>query len=106
MPQTKQAVKALRQSQKRAEYNLKIREDLKTLLKKTRKAIDAKDAKVKEMLVQAQKSIDKAAQKKVIKKNSASRKLARLMVYYKKSLETKPAENSDTRVEKDQSSKN
>ncbi len=86
MPNTKQAKKELRKGLKRAEYNLKIREDLKTLIKKTRKAIDDKIAKdkIEEMLKQAQKSVDKAVQKGMLKKNTAARKLSRLMAYYKK----------------------
>ncbi|HDQ22902.1 MAG TPA: 30S ribosomal protein S20 [Candidatus Uhrbacteria bacterium] len=86
MPIKKQSKKALRQSIKRAEYNLKIKQDLKTLIKKIRQAIDAKQAKdkIEEMLKQAQKSLDKAAQKKIIKKNTGARRMSRLMAYYKK----------------------
>ena len=86
MPITKKGKRALRKSSKKAVYNLKIREDLKTLLKKTRKAIEAKESKdkIEEMLKQAQKSIDKAVQKGIIKENTGSRRISRLMVYYKK----------------------
>ncbi len=86
MPNTKQAKKDLRKSAKRAEYNLQIKQDLKTLLKKTRKAIDTKLAKdkIEEMLKQVQKSVDKAVQKGVLKKNTGARKLSRMMAYYKK----------------------
>lgn len=83
MPQTKQAKKYLRKSDKKATYNLKIKQDLKTLIKKTRQAIEAKDSKATEMLKQVQKSIDKAVQKGIIKKNTGSRKLSRLMKYHK-----------------------
>ncbi|MBD3359740.1 MAG: 30S ribosomal protein S20 [Candidatus Buchananbacteria bacterium] len=85
MPQTKQAKKELRKSQEKADYNLKIKQDLKTLIKKTRKAIENKEGKVEEMLKQVQKSIDKAVQKGVIKKNTGGRKLSRLLSAYKKS---------------------
>jgi len=86
MPIKNSAKKALRKSQKIAEYNLKIKEDIKTLLKKSKKAVDAKESKdkIEEMLKKAQKDIDKAVQKGVIKKNTGSRKLSRLMQYYKK----------------------
>lgn len=86
MPIKQQAKKALRQNLKRAEYNLKIREDLKTLLKKARKAIDAKKDKeeIEKLLHQAQMSIDKAVQKSVLKKNNGARKLSRLMAYFHK----------------------
>jgi small subunit ribosomal protein S20 len=86
MPIKHAAKKYLRKSRKRALINLKVREDIKTLIKQTRKAIDAKQPKEKilELLKKAQKSIDKAAQKGVIKKNTAGRKLSRLIKYYKK----------------------
>ncbi len=86
MPIKKKSKKALKKSKKREAYNLKIREDLKTLLKKIRKAIEAKESKdkIEEMLKQAQKNIDKAVQKGVIKKNTGRRRLSRLMAYYKK----------------------
>lgn len=97
MPITNQAKKALRQSKKKHEYNLKIKQDLKTLLKKTRQAIDAKDAKVDQLLKQVQKSIDKAVQKSVIKKNTGTRTLSRLMAYYKKSSQpVKEEQKNDT----------
>jgi small subunit ribosomal protein S20 len=79
MPNTAQAQKALRKDAKKAERNLKIKQDLKTLIKKTKQAIEAKDAKVVEMIKQVQVSIDKAVQKGVIKKNTGSRKLSRVM---------------------------
>ena len=69
-----------------AERNLKVREDLKTLMKKVRQAIDKKEAKdkIEPLIKQAQKSLDKAAQKNVMKKNAAARKLSRLVKYYQK----------------------
>lgn len=85
MPQTNQAKKELRKSAKRSEFNLAIKQDLKTLIKKTRKAIENKESKVEEMLKQVQKSVDKAVQKGVIKANTGSRKLSRLYTAYKKS---------------------
>ncbi len=94
MPITQQAKKALRKSLKKAEMNLKIKQDLKTLIKKTKQAIDLKDAKVLELLKQVQKSIDNAVQKGKIKKNTGSRKLSRVMAYYKKS--TMPVKQKET----------
>ena len=86
MPNLVNAKKALRKSQKRAKKNLSRRADLKTLMKKTRKAIDAKEKDVQEKIRLAQKSLDKAVQKKIIKKNAAIRKLQRLAAAYKKAL--------------------
>jgi len=88
MPQTKQAEKALRQDTKRHEKNRIIKVALKTTLKKTRQAITA--GKVEETaLRKALKDIDKAAQKKIIKKNTASRKKSRLMKNFNKSKTSK-----------------
>jgi small subunit ribosomal protein S20 len=90
MPIKQQSKKALRQTKRHAERNMKVREDLKTLMKKVRQAIDKKEAKDKiaPLIIQVQKSLDKAAQKNVMKKNTAARKLSRLVKYYQKSLAT------------------
>jgi len=86
MPIKQKSIEALRKSKRHLVRNTKIRGDLKTLLKKIRKDIDSKKpAKDIETLIkQAQKAIDKAAQKGIIKKNTAGRKLSRLVKYYKK----------------------
>jgi small subunit ribosomal protein S20 len=86
MPIKEQSKKALRQMKHHAERNMKVREDLKTLMKKVRQSIDKKEAKdkVEPLIKQVQKSLDKAAQKNVMKKNTAARKLSRLVRYYKK----------------------
>ena len=69
MPIKKSAIKALRQDKKRAEYNKKIKSDLVALIRKVNKAVEKKDkAKAQDWLKQVIKKIDKAAQKKVIKK--------------------------------------
>lgn len=86
MPIKEQSKKSLRQTKRHAERNMKVREDIKTLLKKIRKAVDANEPKDKidTMLKQAQKSLDKAAQKNVMKKNTVARKLSRVIKYTKK----------------------
>lgn len=86
MPIKQQSKKALRQAQRHALRNLKVREDIKTLLKKARQAIDKKEAKDKiaALIKQAQKALDKASQKNVFKKNTAARKLSRLIKYQQK----------------------
>lgn len=78
MPNIKSAKKALRQSVKRQAYNKKIKDNVKNLIKKGRKAIEAKDEKAKEIVAQAIKALDKATQKGVIKKNTGTRKKSRL----------------------------
>lgn len=80
MPQKKSAAKALRQSKKLAAHNKAIKDNIKTLIKKTKKAIEAKENdKALELVKSAIKAIDKATQKKIIKKNTGARKKSRLM---------------------------
>lgn len=78
MPNTKSAKKELRKNIKRKAINNKLKNNLKSLIKKTRKAIVAKDAKASELFTQAIKAFDKAAKKGLIKKNTSSRNKSRL----------------------------
>jgi small subunit ribosomal protein S20 len=78
MPNIKSAKKELRKSVKRNAHNKKIKDELKDVVKKTKKSIEAKDKDAKEMLAKALKALDKAAQKKLIKKNTRDRKKSRL----------------------------
>ena len=78
MPNTKSAKKELRKSIKLKIRNKKIKDNIKALIKKSRKAIDAKDSQAKEFVEQTLKAIDKAAQKGIIKKNTRDRKKSRL----------------------------
>jgi len=74
------AAKAIRKSAKNHAFNLKVKGEFKDLLKEARKLIVAKKEKEAAKAVQAAcKSLDKAARKKVIKKNTASRLKSRLM---------------------------
>jgi len=86
MPNRKASIKDLRKSAKRQEFNKKISDNLKQLLKKSIKAIEAKDAKAKELLAAALKAIDKAAQKGILKPNTRNRKKSRLTKKFNKSL--------------------
>ncbi len=80
MPIKKAAFKALRQSKKRAARNKKIKEELKMLLKKSRKLIEAKKIdEAKEAVKNAVKMFDRAVTKGIIKRNTAARKKSRLM---------------------------
>jgi len=78
MPKLQSGKKELRKSEKRKIHNQKIKENLKDAVKNTKRSIEAKDAKAKELLAQALKALDKAAQKKIIKKNTRDRKKSRL----------------------------
>lgn len=78
MPNLKSAKKELRKSKKRNAFNTAIEDNLKKLLKNSRKAIETKDAKTKDLVKQTLKALDKAAQKGIIKKNNRDRKKSRL----------------------------
>ncbi len=89
MPQTRQAKKALRKSEKKGERNKVIRSTVKTLAKKTRQAIEKKEANAEELIKDTIKKIDKAIQKGIIKKNTGSRKKSRLMKSFNKTQKAK-----------------
>lgn len=78
MPNKKSAKKELRKSIKREVANLKVKNVMKTAVKKSLKKVVAADKSVKEDLAQVMKVVDKAAKKGVIKKGAAARKKSRL----------------------------
>ena len=68
MPNSESAKKELRKSKKRQARNKRTESNLKDLIKKSRKAIEAKDASAKELVAKTLCALDKAAGKGVIKK--------------------------------------
>ena len=83
---TKSAKKAIKSSSKKAVFNLRRKRTLKTLTRNIDKEIKGGEiSKVKERLPQIQKAIDKAAKSGVIKKNTASRKISRIVTKIKNS---------------------
>lgn len=79
MPITKSAKKALRQNIKRRAGNLAYKNKMKKLLKEARKLVlEKKIEEAKKLLPQVYKILDKSAKVGVIKKNTASRKKARI----------------------------
>ena len=72
MPIIKSAKKAARQAKKRTEHNVKIKKSIKAALKSFKKDPSA------ENLAKVQSEYDKAAKKDLIKKNTASRRKAKL----------------------------
>jgi len=78
MPNTASAKRELRKSIKRNARNAKIENKLKGLIKTSRRAIEAKDAKAKELLAQTLKALDKAAKQGLIKNNTRDRNKSRL----------------------------
>ena len=84
MPITKSAKKALRQSIKRHQKNLKKKEAIKNIIKKVKKLISqGKIEEAKTLLPQAYKTIDKAT-KSFLHKRTAARKKSRLIVLFNK----------------------
>lgn len=79
MPIKKSAIKALRQNKTRALRNLKVKRNIKDLVKQSVKLIEAKESAAQQKVKEAIKSIDKAVQNKVLKKNTGARKKSRLM---------------------------
>jgi len=93
MANIESAIKEQRKTKKRTIANRKVKSNVKELIKNSRKEIAASassdfgelsrtaDAKGKtaDLVRQACKALDKAAQKGVIKKNAAARKKSRLM---------------------------
>lgn len=78
MPITQSAKKAVRGSLRKKGYNDRIRRSMKDIIKKIEKIAKTDKAEAAKMLSSAFQTIDKAAQKGVIKKNNAARKKARL----------------------------
>jgi len=79
MPIKKSAKKALRQTKKRTERNKSVKANIEWLKHQFLKSISAKDKeKSQEFYAKLQKFLDKAAQKGVLKKNTASRNKSRL----------------------------
>ena len=78
MPNTASAKKELRKSIKRRARNKKIKDNLKDLIKKSRKAIETKNSQAKELVAKTLKALDKAAKQGVIKKNTRDRNKSRL----------------------------
>lgn len=79
MPNKASAKKALRQSEKRALQNEQTKRTYLYAVKQTRKAVEeGKKTDAQGWLAKAQKALAKAAQKGIIKPNTASRNTSRL----------------------------
>jgi small subunit ribosomal protein S20 len=79
MPNTKSAIKAMRQNVKRRIVNLEILSKIKKAEKAVRKNVTAGNLdEAKKALQEAFASLDKAAKKNVIHANNASRNKSRL----------------------------
>jgi small subunit ribosomal protein S20 len=79
MANTKSAQKAVRKIERRTAVNKSRRSQMRTYVRKVEEAIAAKDAKgAAEALRGAEPLVARAAQKGILHKNTASRKISRL----------------------------
>lgn len=85
MPIKNSAKKYMRATASRTTSNKIVKGAVKSVTKKTRESLKADDLKTaQEYLKKAQKALDKAVQKKIIKKNTAARKKSRLNALVRK----------------------
>ena len=79
MPHRHCALKQLRKDKKRRLHNLKIKQDLKKVIKKFQALLKSSDLdKAKALLSKINSKLDKAAKKRVIHPNKARRLISRL----------------------------
>ncbi|MFL2667029.1 MAG: 30S ribosomal protein S20 [Burkholderiales bacterium] len=79
MPNIASAKKRARQTDTRNAHNASLRSELRTMIKKVRKAVDAGDKGVATTTYKsAQSKIDSIADKKIIHKNKAARQKSKL----------------------------
>lgn len=79
MPIKKSAKKYMRVTARKTEKNKKIKGAFRSAIKSTLEAVSEGNVKkAQEFLKKSIKSLDKASQKKVIKKNTAARRKSRL----------------------------
>jgi len=90
MPIKDNAKKYMKVTAKKTERNKVVKGVLKGAIKATREAVASGDLKTaKEMYARAQKALDKAAEKNIMKKNTVARKKSRLNAAIKKAAESK-----------------
>ena len=79
MANTAQARKRARQSEKTRQHNASLKSQLRSAIRKVRKAVAAGDKAAARLEFQAQQAvIDRIADKKVVHKNTAARNKTRL----------------------------
>ncbi len=79
MPNTKSAIKAMRQSIRRRVRNIRSKDKFKAAVKEVRKLIEAgKKSEAMEAMKKAMSTLDKAVKTNVIHKNKSSRLKSRL----------------------------
>ena len=79
MPNIKSVIKDVKKSRERRLRNLATRSRIKTMVKKTKAAIEAKSEDVATVLSQTVSIVDRAAKRGIVHPNAASRRKSRLM---------------------------
>jgi small subunit ribosomal protein S20 len=79
MPIKKSAAKAAKQAVKKRAVNVEFKDLMKSAVKAVKKAVETKADNIADLVVEAQKRIDKASKRNIITKQSASRKKSTLM---------------------------
>ncbi|NLG89469.1 MAG: 30S ribosomal protein S20 [Clostridiaceae bacterium] len=82
MPNIKSSIKRVRKARAKTAQNKARRSELKTVIRNFNKALVSNSENKEELLKIAIKKLDKAASKKLIHKNKASRKKSQLMKAY------------------------
>jgi len=78
MPQRKSAKKELKKNKKRRQQNLRVKQQIKSAVKKLKKALGAKEPTLRQQaLKEIYKIFDKSAGKGIIHPNKAARKKGR-----------------------------
>lgn len=79
MPNIKSVVKDVKRSAELRLRNVATKSQIKTLVKKTRIAAEAKDETAAALMVETISVVDRAAKRGIIHKNAAARRKSRLM---------------------------
>ncbi|MFI5240370.1 MAG: 30S ribosomal protein S20 [Candidatus Saccharimonadia bacterium] len=101
MPIIKSAIKRARQTTKRRSHNLKVRAAIKADMHVAMSAIaTGESTTITEALKAAQSEIDRAVKKGTLHRNTASRKLSRLVLAGNKVVAVKPVKEPKVKAEK------
>ena len=79
MPNIKSVIKDVKKSRERRARNLDTKSKIKTFIKKTKAAMDAKSDQTTTLVNETVSIIDNAAKRGIIHPNSAARRKSRLM---------------------------
>ncbi len=96
MANTRSAQKAMRQAEKRAIRNQAARSAVRTFVKRAAEAVSACAQDATELVRNAVRALDKAAQKGIVHRNAASRRKSRLMSRLNQAMNATHAQPAET----------